>query len=68
MNELKQKQPEMLRHIDIDKILPSLKKNKIPPQYVSALDVNRVVATVTGQNIEDIINLKDMSKLYFSRK
>lgn len=62
VNELKVKQPDMLRHIDIEKILPSLQRNKTPAEHVSALDINRVVATVIGQTVEDIKNLKDMSK------
>lgn len=63
VNELKEKQPDLLRNIDIDKILPALNKNKKDPRiHVSALEVNRVVALITGENEEDINNLKDMSK------
>jgi len=65
INELKIKKPELLRNIDINKILPSLKKsNKIPTTQKSALDINKVVATVIGQNVEDINNLKDMSEFF----
>ncbi|XP_026812205.1 E3 ubiquitin-protein ligase RNF216-like [Rhopalosiphum maidis] len=64
INELKLKKPELLRNIDINKILPALKKsNKLPATQESALDINKVVATVIGQNVEDINNLKDMRSL-----
>lgn len=63
MNELKEKQPELLRNINIDKILPELRKKKTNSQpHTSNIDVNKVVATVTGHNVEDIVNLKDMSE------
>jgi hypothetical protein len=65
INELKLKKPELLRNIDINKILPALKKStKLPATQESALDVNKVVATVIGQNVEDINNLKDMSEFF----
>lgn len=65
INELKLKKPDLLKNIDINKILPALKKsNNSPNSQVSALDVNKVVATVIGQNVEDINNLKDMSKFF----
>ncbi|CAI6368556.1 unnamed protein product [Macrosiphum euphorbiae] len=64
INELKIKKPELLRNIDINKILPALKKsNNSPNIQESALDINKVVATVIGQNVEDINNLKDMRSL-----
>ncbi|XP_022167896.1 ATP-dependent RNA helicase DEAH11, chloroplastic-like [Myzus persicae] len=64
INELKLKKPDLLKNIDINKILPALKKsNNSPNSQVSALDVNKVVATVIGQNVEDINNLKDMRSL-----
>lgn len=69
INELKIKKPELLRNIDINKILPALKKpNKIPTTQKSALDINKIVATIIGQNVEDINNLKDMSEFlsYFN--
>lgn len=64
MNELKIKQPELLKNINIDKILPDIKKNKIniPRGQVSPMDVNKIVATLIGQNVEDINKLKDMSE------
>lgn len=65
INELKEKQPELLRNINIDKILPELKKKTNSPSHTSNVDVNKVVATVTGHNVEDIVNLKDMSELNF---
>lgn len=66
INELKIKKPDLLRNIDINKILPALKKSNNPPNIQeSALDVNQVVATVIGQNVEDINNLKDMSEFFF---
>jgi len=66
INELKIKKPELLKNIDINKILPALKKsNNIPTTQKSALDINKVVATVIGQNVEDINNLKDMSEFFF---
>jgi len=66
INELKIKKPELLRNIDINKILPALKKksNNSPNIQESALDINKVVATVIGQNVEDINNLKDMSEFF----
>lgn len=64
INELKMEKPELLRNIDINKILPALKKsNNSSNIQKSALDINKVVATVIGQNVEDIINLKDMRSL-----
>lgn len=66
IKELKDEQPELLRNINIDKILPELKKTKVQGTHVSALDVNKVVATVIGQNVEDVNNLKDMSELKFN--
>ncbi|XP_025200345.1 E3 ubiquitin-protein ligase RNF216-like [Melanaphis sacchari] len=64
INELKMKKPELLRNIDINKILPALKKsNNFPANQESALDINKVVATVIGQNVEDINNLKEMRSL-----
>jgi len=66
INELKIKKPDLLRNIDINKILPALKKsNDSPNMQKSALDINKVVATVIGQNVEDINNLKDMSEFFF---
>lgn len=66
VNELQLTKPELLRNIDIDKILPALKKAKnLPNAEVSAIDVNKVVATVIGQDVEDINNLKDMSEFFF---
>lgn len=65
INELKEKQPELLRNIDIDKILPSLNKTKKNCSYASALEINKIVALVTGENLEDINNLNDMSEYYF---
>lgn len=66
INELKISQPELLRNIDINKILPDIKKgqknNNVRQAHVSPMDVNKIVATLTGQNVEDINNLKDMSK------
>lgn len=65
INELKIKKPDLLRNIDLNKILPALKKsNNSPNIQESALDINKVVATVIGQNVEDINNLKDMSKFF----
>jgi len=65
INELKINKPELLKNIDINKILPALKKpNNIPAAQRSALDINKVVATVIGQNVEDINNLKDMSEFF----
>jgi len=69
INELKITKPELLRNIDINKILPALKKsNKILTTQQSALDINKLVATIIGENVEDINNLKDMSELlsYFN--
>ncbi|KAE9521827.1 hypothetical protein AGLY_017779 [Aphis glycines] len=64
INELKITKPELLRNIDINKILPALKKpNKIPTTQQSALDINKLVATIIGENVEDINNLKDMRSL-----
>lgn len=71
MNKLKVEKPELLKNIDINKILPTLKKsNKVLLQSAqsSSLDVNKLVATVIGQNVEDINNLKDMSKFNFFMK
>ncbi|XP_050436489.1 E3 ubiquitin-protein ligase RNF216-like [Adelges cooleyi] len=59
INELKEKQPELLRHIDIDKILPVMKKTS-SSKYISALNVNRLVATVIGQNEDDVKKLTDL--------
>lgn len=56
----------MLSKIDINKILPEFKKtddiNNVPE--TTNLDVNEFLAKMLGQNIEDINNLKDMSKSY----
>lgn len=65
INELKIEKPDLLRHIDLNKILPALKKSKKSSNnQESALDINKVVATVIGQNVEDINNLKDMSEFF----
>jgi len=65
INELKIKKPDLLRTIDLNKILPALKKSNNPSDVQkSALDINKVVATVIGQNVEDINNLKDMSEFF----
>jgi len=63
-HELKMKQPELLRKIDIEKILPTIRKSKnlTQIQHTSALDINNLLATIIGQNVEDIHNLKDISK------
>nr|GFB14184.1 hypothetical protein [Tanacetum cinerariifolium] len=64
INELKITKPELLRNIDINKILPALKNpNKIPTTQQSALAINKLVATIIGENVEDINNLKDMRSL-----
>lgn len=64
--ELKASRPELLNKIDINKILPEFKKtnniNDFPNSSVS--EVNEFLAKILGQNIEDINNLKDMSKSY----
>jgi len=65
INELKLEKPDLLKNIDINKILPALKKSKtLSNNQESALDINKVVATVIGQNVEDINNLKDMSEFF----
>lgn len=65
INELKMSKPELLRNINIDKMLPDIKKNEMNVRQIHAspMDVNKIVATLIGQNVEDINNLKDMSKL-----
>lgn len=65
INKLKIEKPELLRNIDINKILPTLKKTKGQQSARFTLDVNKLVATVIGQNVEDINNLSDMSKFHF---
>lgn len=69
MNELKVEQPELLRKIDINKILPELQntKHKHSP-HISALDEDKVVAMLIGQDVKDVKNLQDMSELYYSKK
>lgn len=67
INELKVTQPELLRNIDINKILPELqKKHRLP--HISALDENKVVAMLIGQDVEDVKNLQDMSKFHDRNK
>lgn len=66
LNELKEKQPELLRNINIDKILPPLNSKHVnKEQKLSPIDVNSIVALVIGQNVEDVNNLKDLSELIF---
>lgn len=65
VNELKEKKPELLGKIDIDKLLPGIKKYNAQVNWSSIEDVNQLLATVTGENVEDINNLKDMSMFYF---
>jgi len=69
---LKVDKPELLKNINIDKILPALKKNKKvksedEPES-SAIDINKLVALIIGQSVEDIKNLKDMSECSFLLK
>lgn len=69
LNELKVKQPELLKKIDINKILPELQKTKnTPSPHISALDEDKVVALLIGQNVEDVKNLQDMSEFTFCKK
>lgn len=58
INELKVDKSELLKNINFDKILPTLKKtyNRDEIRY-SAFDANTLVATVIGQNVEDVNNL-----------
>lgn len=58
------KKPKLLKFVDINKMLTTLKKfNKILQQaQIFFLDVNKLVTTVIGQNVKYINNLKDMSK------
>jgi len=62
VNELKVDKPELLRNLDIDKILPALKKTSRVkfdnPDASSPIDVNHLVALIIGQNVEDIKNLE----------
>lgn len=72
INELKASKPELLRTIDMDKILPVLKNtNQIKLRNsvaYSVTDVDRLVALIIGQNVEDIKNL-GMSEcgIYFDK-
>lgn len=65
VKDLEEKNPELLQKIDINKFLPALKKknNSIqqPPASIT-LDINQLLATVTGQDVEDINNLRNLSK------
>jgi len=68
VNELKVDKPELLKNIDIDKILPSLMNttNVQSENEYSAVEVNKLVALIIGQNVEDIENLQNMSECSFS--
>lgn len=62
VNELKIKQPDLLKNINIDKILPDIIKSKKVHGQTPPMDINKLVATLIGQNVEDINNIKDMSE------
>jgi len=60
----------LLKNIDIDKILPALKntsnvQSEDANQY-SVVEVNKLVALIIGQNVEDVENLQDMSECSYS--
>jgi len=42
-----------------------MKKYNVKPNWSSVEDIDQLLATVTGENVEDISNLKDMSMFYF---
>lgn len=62
-NELKAKNPQLLKKIDINKMLPDIKEtNGCTFLDVSNAEMNKLVALIIGQNEEDVQNLKDMSE------
>jgi len=69
INELKVDKPELLKNINIDKILPTLKNNKNVQfedtnQY-SFVEINKLVALIIDQNVEDVENLQNMIVFIF---
>lgn len=62
-NELMKKNPELLKKINIDEILP-LTQHTTNSRPLSSV-INNVISKAINQNFEDIINnLRDMSKCY----
>lgn len=68
MNKLKKEKPELVKNIDIDKMLPTPSEPKEGQLFKRELDpmrVNTLVAKMTGEDVNDINELKDMSKFNF---
>lgn len=63
LKELKEKKPELLKKIDINKLLPTVEQsNESQMGNLSNVgNVNQLLATIIGQKVEDINNLEDIS-------